>query len=158
MTIFHLKYSYLDWRAIPCRKKTICVYAVFFIIFSTFFLVDSRLDLIKFSKCMTWQSIFLLFFLFLFLSTPSNDECHRWPFELKRLFSCEDCFERLVFWSKVVYIIPVQREDYGSKVFQWNRQFWSTCPKTSIEVISEYHDLRDLCFWVIERVLAGLKL
>ena len=25
--------------------------------------------------------------------------------------------------------------------------FWSTCPKASIRVISKYHDLRDLCFW-----------
>ena len=25
--------------------------------------------------------------------------------------------------------------------------FWSTCPKASIRVISEYHDLKDLCFW-----------
>ena len=25
--------------------------------------------------------------------------------------------------------------------------FWSTCPKASIKVISEYHNLRDLCFW-----------
>ena len=25
--------------------------------------------------------------------------------------------------------------------------FWLTCPKASIRVISEYHDLGDLCFW-----------
>ena len=28
--------------------------------------------------------------------------------------------------------------------------FWSTCPETSIKVISEYHDFRDLCFWSLK--------
>ena len=30
---------------------------------------------------------------------------------------------------------------------KWVIFFWSTCPKALIKVISEYHDLRDLCFW-----------
>ena len=83
------------------------------------------------------------------MSTPGNDVCHRWPSKLKHIFSCEDCFGRLAFWSKVVYIIPVQREDHGSKVFQWKiGNFRSMCPKTLIMVISGYHDLGILfCSW-----------
>ena len=95
--------------------------------------------------------VFFSFFFFFEWSTLGNVACHRWPFSLKHLFSYEDCFERLVFWSEVVYIISVRREDYGSKVLSRNWYFWSTCPKASIKVISEYHNLRDLCFWSSKR-------
>ena len=132
MIISHLKHSYLNWRVIPCkRKKMIRVYAIFHH-FSTFFY--SCLDLIEFSSA--WHDNQFLFFIFLLsfsrshgLFTSGNDACHRWPSKSKHLFSCENCFERLVFWSKVVYIISIQREDHGSKVFQKNGQFWSTCPR-----------------------------
>ena len=29
MAIFHFKHSYLNWRVIPCKRKMICVYAIF---------------------------------------------------------------------------------------------------------------------------------
>ena len=126
----------------------------FHIFFLEFGFLDSRLDLLEFFKCMTWQSFFLFIVLFIFsfscshgLSTPGNDVCHRWPSKLKRLFSCEDCFERLVFWSNVVYIIFVQKEDYGSKVFSKMDNFWSTCPKASIKDDFEVSRSWDLRFW-----------
>ena len=156
MTIFHLKHNYLDWRAIPCRRGMICVYAVFHhfsqhIFFASWFLF-------WFNRNFQVHDMTINFFLFFEWSTMGNVTCRGWPSSLKHLFSYEDRFERVAFWSKVIYIIYVKREDCGSKVFQRNGQFWSTCPKASIKVISEYHDLRDLCFWVIGRVLAGLKL
>ena len=60
MAIFHLKHSYLNWRAIPCgRKIESCLCNLLF-----HFFLD--LDLIKIFKCMIWQSIFSFFS---FLST-----------------------------------------------------------------------------------------
>ena len=35
--------------------------------------------------------------------------------------------------------------------------FWLTCPKVLIKVISEYHDLRDLYFWSLKRFSFWLK-
>ena len=94
---------------------------------------------------MTWQSIFC--FSFLLLSTQGNDACHRWPSELKCLFSCKDCFERLAFWSQVVYIISVQREGYGQKCSRKMSNFGPHAPKHQSKMISRYHDFGDLCFW-----------
>ena len=76
MAISHLKYSYLDWRAIPCRRETICVYTVFSLFSQHFFY--SCLDLIKTKisfKCMTWQSIFLLFFFLFSRFVCSGQRC-----------------------------------------------------------------------------------
>ena len=66
--ISHLKHSYLNWRAIPYRRKMICVYAVFFIIFSTFFFnfLDFRLDLIDFSSAWHRNQFFFFFYSFVF--------------------------------------------------------------------------------------------
>ena len=134
------------------------VYAIFHHFFNIFCFLDSCLDLIEFFQVHDMTINF--FFAFSIsrshsLSFLGNNACHRWPSKLKHLFSYEDCFERLVFWFKVVQIISVQREDYGSKVFQRNGQFWSTCPKASIKVISKYHDL-GILFGL--KGLAGLKL
>ena len=49
-----------------------------------FWLLDPRLDLVEFFKCMSWQ---LIFFSFFDLSTSGNDAYHRWPSKLKHLFS-----------------------------------------------------------------------
>ena len=64
-TVFHLKHSYLNWRASLCRRKMICVHAIFHH-FLELDSLDFHLDLIKFLKCVIWQSIFLFSLLFLF--------------------------------------------------------------------------------------------
>ena len=140
---FHFKHSYLNWRAIPCKRRNDLRFCGFFIIFSTFFLLDSlnfRLDSTRIFQVhdMTIIFFFSSFFHSHDLSTPDNDAYHRWPSKLKHLFSCEDCFERLAFWFKVVYIISVNKKGCGSKVFfeewvifdwrasrHWSR--WSQC-------------------------------
>ena len=146
------------------QEKKWFVFLQFFIIFSTFFLASwflFRLDRIFQVHDMTINFSFVLFFFFLFFSIcllrATTHAINGLP-SCSISSQCKDYFGRLAFWSKVVYIISVNKKGYGSKVFQRNGEFWSTCPKASIEVISEYHDLRDLCFWVIGRVLAGLKL
>ena len=100
MTIFHFKHNYLNWRVIPCRRRMVCVYAAFSSFSQHFFwLLDSRLDLVEFFKCMIWHDNQFFFFSLFHahnLSTSSNNACHRWPSKLKHHFSCEDCFGFLV--------------------------------------------------------------
>ena len=121
MAIFHLKHSYLNWRANPCRRKRL----QFFIFFQNFFefgFLDFRLDSIELFKCMTWQSIFLFSFFFFFRShdpsTSGNDACHRWSSRLKHHSSCENYFEKgVVFWfmGRSRHFCP--KKGYGSKDF-----------------------------------------
>ena len=121
----------------------ICVYAAFFIIFfniSFFWLLDSCLELIEFFKCMTWHSIFLLFF-FHDLSTLGNDVCHRWLSKLKHHFSCEDCFGFWLFGPKLFIPLLSTKMVMAQKCFREMGNFRSMCPKTLIKVISRYHDL-----------------
>ena len=141
MVIFHFKHSYLNWRVIPCRRRMICVYTAFSSFSQHFFwLLDSRLDLIEFFKCMIWQSIFHFFF------TSGNNACHRWPSKLKHLFSCEDCFERLAFWSKVVYIILSKERIMAQKCFREMGNFGQHALRDQLKMISRYHDLGTFVF------------
>ena len=74
----------------------------FFWHFFEFSFLDFRLDSIEFLKCMIWQSnpFFLLSLFFHDLSTLGNDAYHRCLSRLKHHFSCRNCFERVIFWSK----------------------------------------------------------
>ena len=158
MTISHFEHSYLDWRTIPCKRRNdlcFCSFQHFF-----FLLLDSRLDLVKFSECMTWQSIFLFCF-FSFsrshgLSTSDNDAYHKWTSSLKHLFSYEDRFERVGLWFEVYHFCPKKGLWLKSVFEKWVilvnmpqgiNQRWFQC----ITVLR-------LVFLVIERVLAGSKL
>ena len=46
-----------------------------------------------------------------------------------------------------LYHFCQQKRVIAQKCSREMGNFWSTCLKASIRVISEYHDLRDLCFW-----------
>ena len=140
MAIFHFKHSYLNWRVIPCKRRMTCVYVIFYSFFSTFFswiwlsCFSFRFSQIFQVHDMTIIFFFVFFLLFSFsrshgLFTSSNNAYHRWPFRLEHLFSCEDRLVKLAFWSKVVYIVSVQREDYGSKVFSRNGWFLVNMPQ-----------------------------
>ena len=108
MVVCHLKHSYLNWRAIPCRKRIDCVYEIF--IFNTFWIWSSwfsfGLNRISQVHDMTIKFLFLFFLSCFFfccfheLFTPGDDACHRWPSKLKHHFSCEIILKRVVFWSK----------------------------------------------------------
>ena len=68
MAIFHFKHSYLNWRAIPCKRRNDLRFCGFFIIFSTFFFLDSlnfRLDSTRIFQVhdMTIIFFFLRFFI-----------------------------------------------------------------------------------------------
>ena len=113
MVIFHFKHSYLNWRAIPCKRRNDLCFCSFFV-FSTpsfFPWFSFRLSRIFQVHDMTINFsfvVFFCFFLFSFfrphgLSTSSNDACHRWLSKLKHLFSYEDRFERVSFWFKVYH-------------------------------------------------------
>ena len=157
MAIFHFKHSYLNWRAIPYRRRMICVCAIFYHFLNIFFY--SRLDLIEFSKCMTWQPIFLLFFFSFFMThlLRTTTGAIKGLSDWRITSQYGDSFGKMAFRSKVVYIISVQREDYDSKVFlkmdnlvnmpQGINQRWFQ----SITVLR-------FVFLVIERILTSLKL
>ena len=155
MAIFHLKYSYLNWKAIPCKRKMTCV----FVVFSSFFFQPLFLFLVEFFKCMTWQSIFLLFFFVYFVvcllwaTTHTIDDLPSWSIS---------SHVRIVLrgwpFGPKLFISFLSKEKIMAQKRSWEMgNFWSTCLKASIRVISEYHDFRDLCFahW---KGLKGLKL
>ena len=131
MVVSYLKHSYLNWRAIPCKRRMVCVYA-FFIIFFQFTI---GLKWISPVHDMTINFLFLLFIHFFFffgLPTLGNVACRRWPSSLKYLFSYEDRFEKVGFWLEVARIISVQRKNMTQKYSRKMGNFWSMCPKASI--------------------------
>ena len=154
MAIYHLEHSYLNWRAIPCRRKMICVYAVF-IIFSTFFFYcpwlfwfSIRLKQIFQVHNMTINFSFVLFLCFFFeWSTLGNVTCCEWPPSLKHIFSFEDRFERVGFLVQGCLYHFCPKKNMAQKYSREMGNFWSTCPKASIKVISKYRDLGILRFW-----------
>ena len=113
MVIYHLKHSYLNWRANPYKRKMIVVFHHFFqhIFLNLAFLIFVWTQS-NFSSAWHDNQFFFCSFSFLFreLSTLGNVTCRRWPSSLKHLFSCEDCFEKVGFWFAVARIISVQRK------------------------------------------------
>ena len=58
---------------------------------------------------------------------------------------CEDCFGRLASWSKIVYIISVQRKkNMAQKCFGEMGNFGQHAPKHQSKMISRYHGLGTL--------------
>ena len=134
MAISHLKHSYLNWRVIPCKRKTICVYHNFFQHFFWTWLSWLLFRLIKFFKCMIWQSFsfFVHFFFFSFswsclfrATTHVIDNLSDWSITSDERI----VLKRVGFWSKVVRTSSVQKRIMAQKVFPKNSQFWSTCPR-----------------------------
>ena len=103
MAISYLKHSYLNWKANPCRKIMILVFHHFSTHFWLFWF-SFRLNQNFQVQDMTINCSFVLFFLFRELSTLGNVACCRWPFSLKHLFSCKDCFERVSFFGPQLFI------------------------------------------------------
>ena len=139
------------------QEKKWFVFLQFFIIFSTFFLdsLDFHLDSTRIFQVhnMTINFSFVLFFAFFILTIclfratmhaidgpPSwSISSHvrivlkGWPFGPK-------------FFISFLSIKRVMAQECSREM----GAFWSTCPKTSIRVISKYHDFRDLCFWSLK--------
>ena len=121
MAISHLKHSYLNWRANPCRRKMIAVFHRFFqhIFLNLAFLIFVWIQS-NFSSAWHDNQLFFLFFFFFFRShgssTLGNDMCHRWPSRSKHHSSCENCFEKgSSFGSRVVHVISIQRKGMTQK-------------------------------------------
>ena len=164
VVICHLKHSHLNWRAIPCRKRTDCVYAIF--IFNTFW------------TCLSWFSLGLnrisqvhdmtIKFLFFFVSSrlvyvgqrhtidgfPGwNTISHarivlKWSFFFDPRLFIPFLSARKGYRLKGLFILFLSiRKGHGSKgiPMRWVI-FRSTCPKASIKVVSKYHDLRTCVF------------
>ena len=134
--------------------------------FSTFFFefsfLDFRLDSIEFLKCMIWQSIFFSFFCFFFhdLFTSDNDAYHRWLLRLKHHFSCRNCFERVIFWSKgcSCHFCPKKGLWLKSVPDKWIISFLVNVPQDINQGWFWNIMVLWLVFLVIEKELAGLKL
>ena len=145
MAISHFKHSYLDWRTIPCKRRNdLC-----FCSFSTFSIfLDSRL--VKFFKCMTWQSIFFFFY---DLSAPSNDAYHRWTSSLKHLFSYEDRFERVrLFGPKLFASFLSKKRIMAQKYFSEMGNFGQRAPSRQSRWSLRISWSWGLVFLVLEKV------
>ena len=161
MAIFHLKYSCLNWRAIPCRRRMICVYAIFHHFLNIFFRLSwfsFRLNS-KFSSA--WhdnQFFFCSFFLFHShdLSTLGNDARHTWPFRLKHLFSYEDCFERWPFGPRLFISFLSKERIVAQKCFREMGNFGPHAPKHQANMTSRCHGLGTLfCSYSLLFFLCG---
>ena len=78
-----------------------------------------------------WYDNQISFFFVFFshdLSAPDNDAYHRWLSKLKHHFSCRKCFERVIFWSRVVHTI------YVSKKWLWLKRVVHTISVNKKEV------------------------
>ena len=88
MVISHLKHSYLNWRANPCRRKRL----QFFIFFHNFLnLVFLIFVWTQSNYSSAWHDN-QFFFHSHNMSTPNDDAYHKWPSKLKNHFSCGNCF------------------------------------------------------------------
>ena len=63
------------------------------------------------------------------------------------LFSVRIVLEGWPFGPKLFISFLSKERVMAQKCSRGMGNFWSTCLKASIRVISKYHDLRDLCFW-----------
>ena len=107
-----------------------------------FWLIDSRLDLVKFFKCINFS--FSLLFSFPCshgLSTSGNHAYHRWTSSLKHLFLCEDCFSFWLFGPKLFIPLLSTKRVMAQKYFRGMGNFRSMCLKALVRMISVYHDL-----------------
>ena len=103
------------------------------------------------------MTIIFLFVLFLFcfffhshnLSTLDNDACHRWLSNLKHLFLCKDCFERVgVFGPKLFRSFLSKERIMAQKYFREMGNFGQHVPRHRSKMISRYHGLGILfCSW-----------
>ena len=66
MAIFHFKHGYLNWRAIPCRRKMIYVYVIFNHFFHIFFWIWLSWFLFRLTRIFQDDNHFF-FFLFIVL-------------------------------------------------------------------------------------------
>ena len=158
ITVFHLKHSYLNWRVISCRRRTNCIYAIFFSTFFEFGFLDFLFELNRISQVHDMTINFFYFFsttCLLRTTMHTIDGFIGWS----TISQVGIVLKGSSFGQRVVHVISVQKKDYGSKVFHRNRQFpfWSTCSKTSIK--DDFEILWSwLVFLVIGKELAGLKL
>ena len=102
MVVFHLKHSYLNWRVISCKRRTNCVYVIFFFQhFFEFCFLDFlfKLNWISQVHDMTIKFLFLFFFSFLFLISTTfllraTTHTIEGLLDWKQHFSRENCFEK----------------------------------------------------------------
>ena len=149
MTIFHFNRSYLDWRVNPRKRKTICVYHYFFSTFFWTWLSWLLFRLIKFSKCMIWQSFsfFVHFFLFLVLmvclfraTTHVIDDFPDWStFPHARIF-----LKRLTFGPKLFRSFLSKKRIMAQKCFWKMDNFGQHAPRHQSKMILRYHGLGTL--------------
>ena len=132
----------------------ICVFAIFHHFLNIFFdSLDFHLASTQIFKCMTRQSIFLLFCFFVFILTIGllRATMHAINGFLSRSISSH---MRIVLkgWLLVQSCSSFlsTKRVMAQKCSREMGAFWLTCPKASIWVISEYYDFRDLCFWSLK--------
>ena len=160
MAIFHFKHSYLDWRVNTCKRRN-DLWFCNFIIFSTFFdSLDFHLDSTQIFQVhdTTINFSFLLFFFYSHdWSAPGNDACHRWPSKLKRLFLVWGLFWKVgLLVQGCLYHLFL--EDMAQKYSREIGNFGQHAPRHQSRWSQNIMILGTCVFWVIERVLAGLKL
>ena len=126
MIISHLKHSYLNWRANPCKRKRlqyffqkkIWIWLPWFSFgLNRIFQVHDMT--INFSFCS-----FVLMIRLLWATTHAINGLQNWSI----ISHVGIVLGRVVFWFKVVHVISVQRKKYGSKVFLRNGQFLVNMP------------------------------
>ena len=164
MTVFHLKPSYLNWRVILyMRRKS---YIFMQSSFLTFFLNLAFLIFVwtwsNFSSASYDNQIIFFCFCFFFhdLSTLGNNAYHRFLSRLKHHFSCRNCFERVIFWSKVCSCHSYPKKGLWLKSVP---EKW-----TIFFLVNVFQDINQGWFWnimvlwlvflVIEKKLTGSKL
>ena len=118
MAISHLKHSYLNWRANPCRRKRLQFFDFFkfFWIWLCWFSFGLNRIFQVHDVTINFSFFFFFFFRSHDSSTPGNNACHRWPSRLKHHSSCENWFEKgSSFGSRVVHVISVQKKGMAQK-------------------------------------------
>ena len=137
MAIYHLNHSYLNWIVIPCeRRNDLCLcsfssfsqHSFFFVFFASWFSFRHS----RIFKCMTWQSIFLLFFFSFFFTicllrtmTHTINGPPSWS-----IFLVWGLFWLLAFWSKGVYTNTVNKKRImAQKYFREMGNFGQRAPR-----------------------------
>ena len=157
MVISHLKHSYLNWRANPCRKKMSVVFHHIFWIWLSWFLFGLN----RIFQVHDNQFFFLLFFSFFVImicllraTTRAIDDLPDWSTtpHVRIILKRGRLLVQRLFTSFLF-----QRKNMAQKYSRELGNFWSMCLEASIKVILERRNL-GTCVFSHWKGLASLKL
>ena len=151
MAIFHLKHSYLNWRAIPCRRRMVCVYA-FFIIFLIYVWTQMNFSNAWYDNQFSFLFIHSFFLFFRGLSILGNDPCYRWSSNLEASLLMWGLFWKGWFLVQRLFMSFLSKERIMARKYSWKIGNFGQCAPRYQSKWFRSITILGLAFFIIEKV------